>query len=262
MIYGYCRISTTKQNIERQVRNILAAFPGAQIYKEAFTGTKVEGRKEMGRILKQVKANDTIVFDSVSRMSRNAEEGFELYEQLFNKSVRLCFLKEPHVNTDTYRSAMENILQITFSSGDPDMDQFMTAIVDAINNYILSLAKKQIYLAFEQAEKEVTDLRQRTIEGIETARRNGKIPGRRNGQNVTTQKSVHAKIQILKYSKTFGGTMDNKSLMRLAGIAEGTLLKYKRELLADLKDNDCDIDVLLENLKHMQEIKKRYQSKN
>ena len=45
-IYGYCRISQKKQNIERQVRNILSVYPTAIIIREAFTGRKIEGRKE------------------------------------------------------------------------------------------------------------------------------------------------------------------------------------------------------------------------
>lgn len=36
-IYGYARISTHKQNVERQVRNIKAAFPTAIIIKKRFT---------------------------------------------------------------------------------------------------------------------------------------------------------------------------------------------------------------------------------
>ena len=33
MVFGYCRISTPSQSIDRQVRNILAAYPTAKIYK-------------------------------------------------------------------------------------------------------------------------------------------------------------------------------------------------------------------------------------
>ena len=40
------------------------------------TGTKFQGRKELEKILDKVYAGDTIIFDSVSRMSRDAEEGF------------------------------------------------------------------------------------------------------------------------------------------------------------------------------------------
>ena len=101
--YGYGRISTGEQNVERQVRNILAAYPSAIIVKEIFTGTKFQGRKELDKILSKIQTRDTIIFDSFSRMSRNAEEGFSLYEELFTKGVNLVFLKEPHINTDTYR---------------------------------------------------------------------------------------------------------------------------------------------------------------
>ena len=83
--FGYCRISTGRQNIERQERNIRIAYPNAVIVKEVYTGTKFQGRKELEKILDKVQAGDTIIFDSVSRMSRDAEEGFQLYEELFHK---------------------------------------------------------------------------------------------------------------------------------------------------------------------------------
>ena len=64
-LYGYCRISRKTMNIERQVRNILAAYPTAHIVKEAFTGTKIQGRKELDKLLKVLKPGDTVVFDTV-----------------------------------------------------------------------------------------------------------------------------------------------------------------------------------------------------
>ena len=106
-VYGYCRISTKKQSIERQITNIKAYNENAQIVKEEYSGTKIEGRKEFIKLLKKVKKGDTIIFDSVSRMSRNSEEGIELYMDLFDKGVNLIFLKEMHINTDTYRKQIE-----------------------------------------------------------------------------------------------------------------------------------------------------------
>lgn len=81
-IYGYCRISTSKQNIDRQIRNIKNEYPTAIIYQEIFTGTKTLSRKKWQQLLKVVKAGDTIVFDSVSRMSRDADSGIQLYLEL------------------------------------------------------------------------------------------------------------------------------------------------------------------------------------
>ena len=111
-IYGYARISTHKQNIERQVRNIKAVFPMAIIIKEIYTGTKFQGRNELNKLLRLVESGDIIVFDSVSRMSRDAEEGFLLYEELFYKGIELVFLKEPHINAEVYRKAIRNQIDI------------------------------------------------------------------------------------------------------------------------------------------------------
>lgn len=230
MDYGYVRISTPKQNIERQVRNILRDYPGAYIVREVYTGTKFQGRREFDKILKAVKSGDRIIFDSVSRMSRTAEEGFALYQELFGQNVDLVFLKEPHINTATYKQAVDNRIIITMDSGDEAADDLMKSMIDALNQYILALARKQIRLAFEQSEKEVADLHQRTREGMETARLNGKRIGQTTGARLVTKKSVEAKKQIIRYSKDFEGSLEDTECIRLIGIARGTYYKYKREV--------------------------------
>ena len=88
--YGYCRISTPKQSIERQVRNIQTAHPDAHILQEAYTGTSLD-RPEWSKLQKVLKPSDTIVFDSVSRMSRNADEGYAAYEGLYQRGIELIF---------------------------------------------------------------------------------------------------------------------------------------------------------------------------
>lgn len=227
-IYGYCRISTKKQSIDRQVRNIENIYPSAIIIQEAYTGTKVEGRTEFNKLLKQVKEGDTIVFDSVSRMSRNAEEGFELYKDLFDKGINLVFLKEQYINTDTYKQALTN--NIPMQGNEVDF------LLEGINKYLLALAEKQIKIAFEQAEKEVKDLQQRTKEGIETARLNGKQIGGVTGKKLVTKKSIQAKADIKKYSKDFEGTLKDTEVMKLTGLARNTYYKYKKELVSELTE--------------------------
>lgn len=221
-IYGYARISTSKQNIERQVRNILAVYPNAIIVKEVYTGRQFQGRKELDKILRQIKSGDWIVFDSVSRMSRDADEGFQLYEELFFKGIELIFLKEPHINTEVYRKAIRNQIQLTGTKAD--------IILEAVNKYLMELAKEQIRIAFEQAEREVADLRQRTKEGLETAKLNGKRIGIEKGRKLITKKSIWAKEQILKYSKEFQGNLNDKECIKLIGISRGSYYKYKREI--------------------------------
>lgn len=225
--YGYCRISTGRQNMERQERNIKAAFPDAVVVKEVYTGTKFQGRKELEKLLEKVQSGDTIIFDSVSRMSRDSEEGFRLYEELFHKDVSLVFLKEPHINTETYRRAMMN--QVTLTGDRVDL------ILDGVNRYLMELAREQIRIAFEQAEKEVSDLHQRTREGIETARLNGKQIGQAKGATYETRKGKAAKEIIRRHNKAFGGSLTDAETMRQAGISRKSFYKYKKELRDNIK---------------------------
>ena len=227
--YGYCRISTGRQNIERQIRNIKSEYPEAIIIKEVYTGTKFQGRKELDRLLSKIKTGDMIIFDSVSRMSRNADEGFGLYEDLFKAGIELVFLKEPHINTTTYKMAIRNQLELIGDKVD--------YILEGINRYLMELAKEQIRLAFDQAEKEVSDLRQRTKEGIETARLNGKQIGQSMGSTYETKKSKEAKEIIRKHNKAFGGSLTDAETIKQAGISRKSFYKYKQELRERRKDN-------------------------
>ena len=225
-VYGYARISTQKQNIDRQIRNILSAYPNATLFKEAYTGTKLYERKEFDRLLKRVKEGDTIVFDSVSRMSRNADDGIKLYLELYSRGINLVFIKEPQISTATYQSALETNIQMT---GD-DVD----VILQAINTYLIRLATKQIKLAFQQSQKEVDDLHQRTAEGIQTAKLQGKQIGQKQGATLHVKKKEPAKAVILKHNKDFYGTLSDTETMKLAGVSRNTYYKYKAELTAEV----------------------------
>ena len=222
-IYGYCRISTKQQSIDRQIRNIKNEYSTAVIITEEYSGTTIN-RPEWNKLYMKVKAGDTIIFDSVSRMSRNADDGFSLYEELYNKGVELVFLKEPHIDTATYKKALKNNVSMTGTNVD--------YILEGVNKYLMSLAKEQIRIAFEQSEKEVEDLHQRTREGIATARLNGKQIGQKQGAKLTTKKSIEAKKQIKKYSKDFDGQFTDVDCMHIIGIARNTYYKYKREMKA------------------------------
>lgn len=222
--FGYCRISTKQQKIERQESNIKEKYPNAIIYKEAFTGTKIQGRRELDKILNQVTAGDTIVFDEVSRMSRNAEEGFALYQDLFKKGIELVFLKEPHINTSTYRESLNGGL-------DPVGNDIADIYIEATNRVLMLLAEKQIKFAFDQAQHEVDYLHTRTKEGMAKAKEAGRIAGRKSGTTIETKKAKEAKQIIMKHNKDFGGSLNNEETWTLAGISKMTFYKYKKDLI-------------------------------
>lgn len=223
-MYLYCRISRKTQNIDRQVRNLTAIYPQGIVIKEAYTGTKLD-RPEWNKLYKKVKAGDTIAFDSVSRMSRDADEGYRTYEELYKRGVELVFLNEPMINTATFKNAIKNTVPMTGT----DVDY----ILEGVNAFLMELAKQQIKLAFQQAQKEVDDLHIRVSQGIETARLNGKQIGGVEGSKYKVKKSVEAKEQIKKYSKDFDGTLADTEVIRLTGISRKTYYKYKRELKND-----------------------------
>ena len=226
--WGYVRVSTVKQSIERQIRNIKALYPKAVIVTDEYTGTKLD-RPGWTKVYKAAKAGDMIVFDSVSRMSRDAAEGFEVYQELFNRGVTLVFIKEPQINTETYKAAIDKQIDAV-KTGDAATDELTEAIMAALNRYMMRLAERQIRLAFEQAEKEVEDLHQRTREGIETARLNGKQIGNVKGVKLTTKKSIAAKAKIMELSKDFNGTLGDADVIKVTGISRNTYYKYKAEL--------------------------------
>lgn len=224
--YGYVRISRKTQKMERQIENIKKLYPEAIIKTETFTGRKIEGRKEFNKLLKIVKEGDTIIFDSVSRMSRNADEGTQVYFELYERGVNLVFLKESYINTDTYKKALQNEVSLTGGIVDE--------ILSGVNEYLKKLAKEQIRLAFEQAEKEVEDLRVRTKEGIREARAKGKQIGQVKGAEYIIKKKEKAMKDIQKYSRSFQGNLLDKEVITLIGISEKTYYKYKRELTEKL----------------------------
>ena len=227
--YGYCRISTKKQNIDRQIRNIKTDYPDAIMIREVYTGTKTAGRDNWNKLLRTVQKGDMIIFDAVSRMSRDAEEGFATYEVLFYKGVDLVFLKEPHINTEVYKKAIEKGIAMTGTNVD--------YILEGVNKYLMVLAKEQIKLAFEQAEKEVQDLHLRTREGIETARLNGKQIGLPKGSKFETKKAKKAKKEIFMYSQDFDGTLKDVAVIKIVGVSSNSYYKYKRELKEELEIN-------------------------
>ena len=222
-IFGYARISTMKQSIDRQIENIKAKYPDATIVTETFSGTTLD-RPEWNKLYKCLREGDTVVFDEVSRMSRNAEEGYALYRELYDKGVTLVFLKESTLNTDNFRQTAQVAL-----TGNDIADIY----IEATNRALMLLAEKQIQAAFQTAQHEVDFLHKRTSEGVRRAQIEGKQVGRMTGAKIETKKAKEAKQIIQKHSKDFGGTLTDTEVIRLAGVSRNSYYKYKSELKAE-----------------------------
>ena len=225
--YGYARISTKKQSLDRQIENICKYESTAKIIAETFSGTtanRPQWQRLKAETITAVHEGEqvTIIFDSVSRMSRNAAEGVSEYMELYRAGITLVFLKEPYINTEVYRNSFGHIQTV----GNEIADIYITAT----NKVLEILATEQITKAFEQAEKEVKDLQQRTKEGMKASGAGEKISKAREGKKYITKKEVEAKKVILQHSKTFGGSLDDETCMKAAEISFATFYKYKKEL--------------------------------
>lgn len=234
-LYAYCRVSTERQSLKRQIDNIKeasnGAYAGALFFSDKFTGSTLD-RPEWNRLYKRLKPGDTVVFDSVSRLSRDADSGAALYEELYQRGINLVFLNEPHCNTDCYRQAAAANIP-------PTGNEIADVYIEATNKVLMILAKRQIAIAFEQAEKERLDICKRVRDGMRTAKAAAaeqgieKKYGLSTGTKLTTKKSLAAKKIILQHSKDFGGTLSDPDVIKLADISRNSYYKYKSELRAE-----------------------------
>lgn len=247
MIYGYIRTSTAKQSPDRQKSNILRVCqdPNIKLITETYSG-KTQDRPKWKALFKTLKAGDVVYFDEISRMSRNASEGFKEYEQLFNRGVDLIFIKEPYCSTQTYKeqrdAQTDQINRLRALSTGDDLYNYITEFT---NGLLLRIAKKQIEQAFEQGEKELMLLSERTKEGLRIAemKRLAEIekygsskrnkPGRRPGYRYISKKELKTKEMIMQFSKDFGSVnnaLSDREIMTMCGVSKVSFYKYKREL--------------------------------
>lgn len=96
MIFGYCRVSTRGQitnfSLEQQEKEILARYDRAVIYKEQFTGSKVD-RPILNELIGKLKEGDTLVVTKLDRLARNTVEGIQIVQDLFDKGVNVHVLQ-------------------------------------------------------------------------------------------------------------------------------------------------------------------------
>ena len=237
-IYGYARVSTEKQNLNRQLTNLCKYDPSIEIYQEKFSGRKVDNRQEFKKLLARVRKGDCIVFDSVSRMSRNASEGFKLYKELYNKGISLVFLNESYINTSVYEQSMRSIScpfsGVSSACSDSATEKFINTVCTAIQEYTLSLIERQIVEAFNQSEKEVVDISSRIKQGIRERASKGLPIGNHTKHRVRKDKE-EKKAKIRALSRAFGGQFTDIQIIEMLHVSSITLWKYKAEIKQDIE---------------------------
>lgn len=231
MIVGYARVSTPKQSLRRQIENLKAAYPDIVVISEVYTGS-TDNRPKWKKLMRQCRAGIVrkLVFDEVSRFSRNAEEAIVEYKELYELGIELEFLKEPHINSKIYRDASERKINIATEGMDAETAALINTVIGGLNDYLLSVAEKQIYLAFEHAQKERELLAKRTSEGLKQAKLMGSKVGRQQGQKLETRKAKRAKRIIRNHYELLGGELTATQCYTLAQITKSTFYRYLTEM--------------------------------
>lgn len=193
-VYGYCRVSTTSQKLDRQIKVIRNEYPDAIIFSEKYTGSTLN-RPEWNRLMSKVTSGDTIVFEDVSRFSRDdAEEAFKLYEELYNAGIKLVFISKPHLNTDSYKE-MGCTLKNEYISGDDINGEILNESIAFINKVLFMVRRQQFMAAFDQSYQELVNIRKNIKQGMEVARDKGKQIGhKKESTYVTNRERVAIRI--------------------------------------------------------------------
>lgn len=107
MIFGYCRVSTEEQVLDRQLES-LKKYNCDEIFMEKITGTKAN-RPELNQLKEKVREEDIVVIESLSRLGRSTKNLLELVEYFKGKKVKLISTKE---NIDTESATGQLLLTV------------------------------------------------------------------------------------------------------------------------------------------------------
>ena len=140
MKLGYARVSTQEQNLERQTDQ-LQQLDCERIFKEKITGTKRE-RPELEKLMEQLRVGDTVIVTELTRLSRSVKDLFLLVDIIHKKGANLKSLKETWFDTTTPQGKLLFV----------------------------------IFAGISEFERDL--IRQRTIEGLASARARGRKGGR------------------------------------------------------------------------------------
>jgi DNA invertase Pin-like site-specific DNA recombinase len=196
MIYGYARVSTNRQELDIQIKALKEAG-ATKIYQEKISGAKVD-RKELSKLLKEIKAGDTLLVTKADRIARSLSQLEKVVTDLTNRGVSVHIINMGMFTTETMANPMTKLLF-------------------------------NVLGAFAEFERDM--ILERTQEGIQNAREKGVKFGRKSKTYVIEGALLHAIQQVE------AGTMSQPEGAEFAGCSVATFkrrLKEYREQQATL----------------------------
>ena len=196
MLYGYARVSSHDQNLDRQIISLVNAGVEKNNIKLDKLSGKDTKRPELQNLLSNLKENDTVIITSLDRLSRKYDDCISLWN-LITKEKKA------------------NIKVLNFDLLDT------TARKDSLTGAFISDLVLQIIAYVSEIER--TNIKERQREGIALARAKGKFKGR---------KKLMTELQFLQqYEKIHKNICSVNQLCKELGITKTTYYRYYKEYI-------------------------------
>ncbi len=188
MRYGYARVSTQEQSLSLQL-DALHSYGVDQVYEEKVSG-KNKFKPVLDDLMAQLKSGDQLVVWKLDRLGRRTSELMILQESLEKRNISLISLTES-LDTST------------------------------------PIGKFAFHILCCVAEMERNIISERTRAGLNSAKAQGRIGGRKPG--LTPQSQKRAKLAVTEYIKyKHDKTKTINDICNSVGVSRATLYKYLR----------------------------------
>lgn len=115
MKYGYCRVSTSEQDLEKYIAELVeAGIDEKNIFQDTITGTKRK-RPGLDKLFETVTEGDSIIIPDITRLGRSTIDLLSIVEDLKNKGVGIKSLKDRWLDT-TSENPQQTLMLTMFSA--------------------------------------------------------------------------------------------------------------------------------------------------
>ncbi|ASU98581.1 MULTISPECIES: recombinase family protein [Bacillus subtilis group] len=197
MIYGYARVSTNRQELDLQIKGLKEAG-ATKVYKEKISGAKAD-RKELSKLLKEIKAGDTLLVTKADRIARSLSQLEKIVTDLTNRGVAVHILNMGMFTAETMENPMTKLLF-------------------------------NVLGAFAEFERSM--ILERTQEGIKDAKDKGVKFGRKSKTYKIEGSLLHAIQQVE------AGTMSQPEGAKFAGCSVATFKRRLKEYREQQRKNN------------------------
>ncbi|WP_226570665.1 recombinase family protein [Mangrovibacter yixingensis] len=145
MIYGYARVSSKDQNLDRQLAELT---PVCDVVKLEKVSGKDLNRPELQKLIEFLQPGDQLICKSIDRLARNTKDLLEVVDSLIAKGVTVKFLD----NSMSFDNTPASRLILTMMGA---VAEFERGIIASRRDEGIAIAKEQGRYKGKQPNKEL-----------------------------------------------------------------------------------------------------------